>query len=711
MSGFLKTWLKKLYSKEQLVPEIDWSKYESPPEGKAQSENELDWSAYEKPPEAPAPETKGFGGIASDIGSLAQEAPGQAVEMLSQFLQQVPGAAGQIQEHPLSGTGRALGKLGSGAVSTLKGAWNLPFELNQYLAKKDLPVPVLNQLLKSTSPLAKKLMIGDTGVDKAIFGEQQPVDPIFEGIGSVFPLGVGAKGATMLSKAARGSGIGAAHDQNPLAMALMSVAPEVTGKAVSKPLRPVMKKRELNKLEDPLDSKGEELGISTDKLNELKESLHEEFGKDSPKQFQRDIKLSTDKLKELEPLTKIPEEDLSKRLPPGTGEDLIPQATKQFEEAKAPIQTLLKEGATHDVEAAKHIKKVMDEDKRRLGEEYDKKREELTDQNIKLSNSREASEIMSELKKVISESSEGVRSPEALNLVKELDEVGKEKNIPANKFMDAYRTVRKLASKARKAARERDLTQEEYAKRSETVDKLEAKEHEMQDVLEKGVGKDHVEDIKKINKKWAKHVASLYKNPIARDVHSKGRIDKADIIKELRGAGPGQEKLNQMVSENPDLLHSILGQQFADKPEKLLKTTEQQERYIKQSPQLQEMIKELSKSLKNVEKSKVKKAVMDAERERVQKAFQEDFSRQKARKDALEEHKKLTEEVDKKERALKQLEKTIKEHKGTEKEFKELENRKKELDKDINKSKSKLKKVTSALLKLAGVKYGISKLF
>jgi hypothetical protein len=121
--------------------------------------------------EVPADFISNLMGLGVAVGNKARQIPGEIGESAMQFY-----------EHPLTAPPRAARSVLSGLLEGGKQLWNLPLELNTYLASKNVPV------FKQTSPIAEKLKIGDTGLQQAVMGDAQPGDQLWQDIGSIAPM-------------------------------------------------------------------------------------------------------------------------------------------------------------------------------------------------------------------------------------------------------------------------------------------------------------------------------------------------------------------------------------------------------------------------------------------------------------------------------------------------------------------------------------------
>lgn len=169
--------------------------------------------------------------IFSDIlGSVAQ-APINIAKGIVSLPSEISESAGQISENPT----RAIGNVGAGLLEGLKGGVNIPSNIASYLKSRNIGRGKIEDLIAS-------LHIPDTGLEKYIFGENQPGDELLRSIGSFAPyarLGGLAQGLKGAAKRATASGAYAAgQEEDPLTAALMGLAVEGTTRGAQSTLRP-----------------------------------------------------------------------------------------------------------------------------------------------------------------------------------------------------------------------------------------------------------------------------------------------------------------------------------------------------------------------------------------------------------------------------------------------------------------------------------------
>ena len=183
-----------------------------------------DWEIYHEDAEPEKNEATGFSGILSDMLDRASEAPGNLAATVAALPGEGLESGKQIATNPL----RAGENLIAGRLSGLKGMYNAPANLQIYLLKK---MGIEPQFLPN-------IKIGDTGLQQAVLGEEQPGDPLLQLAGAFGPYGKlggmerGLKGTAKRAGAASAYAIG--QNQDPITAALMGILGEGAIKGVGK---------------------------------------------------------------------------------------------------------------------------------------------------------------------------------------------------------------------------------------------------------------------------------------------------------------------------------------------------------------------------------------------------------------------------------------------------------------------------------------------
>lgn len=253
------------------------------------------------------------------------------------------------------------------------------------------------------------------------------------------------------------------------------------------------------------------------------------------------------------------------------------------------ISNLLNKNAQHDVRVASRANEIINAKKKDIGNIYNSVEKDLANKNITLPNTENAKELNDKLISLIkSGNSETLEAREALE---KLENIGKDKVVPARDYLATFRTIRDYAREARKEAYQVGITDEARQAAFKRADALESEVEKMSPILEKGIGDESSKLLKEANSRWSSEIAPLQKNKIYNKMRYEGRLP-TNIMKELRGTGEGMEELREIIKNDPELLKNVVGQRFSNKPHTLHDIGELEKEYIEKMPELQSLIDE-----------------------------------------------------------------------------------------------------------------------
>lgn len=124
----------------------------------------------------------GLSSIPGDLGDAVLNLVMAGGEKAMQLPEEFSQAGQQFAQHPFSAPPRAAQGVLSGLLEGGKQLYNLPLNINTYLASKGVPV------FKQTAPIAEKLKIGNTGLQNALMGQARPGDELWQDIGTAASL-------------------------------------------------------------------------------------------------------------------------------------------------------------------------------------------------------------------------------------------------------------------------------------------------------------------------------------------------------------------------------------------------------------------------------------------------------------------------------------------------------------------------------------------
>lgn len=182
------------------------------------------------PEYAAAEDTQRQPSIREDIRKSISDLPGAFVSALVDLPEQALSSGSQIYHHPL----RASENIAAGLLEGLKGAANIPSNIASYLESRNIGRGGIEDFIKS-------LRIPDTGLEKAVLGEDQEGDELLRAIGSFAPyaraggLAKGLGGATRRAGAA--SAYAAGQEEDPLKAALLGLGAEGVTRGIQEATR------------------------------------------------------------------------------------------------------------------------------------------------------------------------------------------------------------------------------------------------------------------------------------------------------------------------------------------------------------------------------------------------------------------------------------------------------------------------------------------
>jgi hypothetical protein len=413
-----------------------------------------------------------------------------------------------------------------------------------------------------------------------------------------------------------------------------------------------------------LERKAGEAKIKADLLRQESEAVPEHLRAEELPEHPETTPLSiVEPVKaELEDINAIPKTEINDaRIK--KAESLLKSDEEKLAEHEQNINTHLGEGNAHRKRVAQKLNPILEKRQAEVGKEYTKYLSDLKDKNIALSNPRNAKQVTADINKAIKEG--GYGSEEVQNLAKELEKVSNSKGeiIPAHDFVNAYRTLRQFGQKIRSSAYGKDPKQfDELIAKADSID---ADVERMKAIIDKGLGKENLTELNRINHRYATEIAPLFKNKFFQHLQTKNKAP-TNMIEQLsnepfiKSTNPnkvtGSQILKDIIKNDPELLQNVIGERFAGKPGALHEWDEAAHEYIQHLPELQKMRQQHFEAQQNVSRSKMNlekaKNEHKLEREEAAKKDQERIEQTrtknaKAKEKALEQTRLKKAEVDK----------------------------------------------------------------
>jgi hypothetical protein len=559
-------------------------------------------------------QTKGLLGVGQDIKSSIKGIPNTINELIASLVTEVPGVLSQAVNAPSEAFGGEVPRLAKNLAKGTVHLFNAPSGIAKYLGEKGFISPEYGEGLHINEP--------DFGL-----GSQQPGDAFAQGIpGMLVPTPFGKIPGISLprrmgKRSAQGLQYGLLEQQDPLQSAILGGL--IPGKKTDPRLAELQKLMAVHE---------KNLGHE----NLLKETARDEFKTNNPHsllhnaaQKEAEYYDSIHALKNIEP------EDLTNKLPAPTGENLVPQAKEANQQINANIANLLGPRQNHTSRAADLVVSALSGRlnpetgkregglKQELGSEYDSIRDSLQDFYIKapLPVDQEA------IEKTVDSMLQGRASPEdragmIAKITSQLQRASGTEQIPASRYFTQFRQARKDADNSRKKAYKIGVSPEEHDRWMARANQQETRANQMSQILESQIGGIPLERLQAVNHRYATEYAPLHNNPLYQDLLHKGRTSK-NMLEYLSGTQSGSDILRNFAQQNPEFSRLILGQQYANHPERLMNAPEHAEGYINSVPQLTNMIQQQLASHNNIRNAEQQAIQVRQEHNRVNEAFKE----------------------------------------------------------------------------------------
>lgn len=262
-------------------------------------------------------------------------------------------------------------------------------------------------------------------------------------------------------------------------------------------------------------------------------------------------------------------------------------AKNLVDETKNNLGKHLNEGTEFDVNSANRIEQIEKSNRQGISKGFDALENDWDNRQVKIDNTQKIQDKNDELMDIIK--SGGARSPEATDILGELENLKNEKSVSAKDYLHAYRSVSQYAREARQKAYQPGMNQEERSQWKQKYDDLDSKVDEMGATLEDSVGKDEFEKLQKLNGRWRNEVVPLYGNNIFQRIVRKGANQGTmsdNIIKSLRGKDAGNAIIKNIIKSDPELLKNVVGQRYAIKPSEVLNPNSRMKEYTDLMPEM-----------------------------------------------------------------------------------------------------------------------------
>lgn len=288
-----------------------------------------------------------------------------------------------------------------------------------------------------------------------------------------------------------------------------------------------------------------------------------------------------------------------------TAEEIHQEAKEAHALKEEETKNILGEGDTHRTNVAKKLNPILEKRQAAIGKEYTGFLNKLKTKNIQLPKSKEAAAALEDAKNQILSNDD--ITPELKALTNDLGATATANNIPAHDFVQAYRSLKQMAQKVRHSAY--GQSPQEFDRLKAVADKMNLDVNKMKTIIDNNLGTDTVEKLNKINKLYATEIAPLFENDFFRAIQGKSKAP-TNMIEALtnepyvKSTNPnkitGTKILNDIIKNDPELLHGVIAETIAANPEKLLKPNELLSSYIEHSAPIKEVKADLIASKQKV---------------------------------------------------------------------------------------------------------------
>lgn len=538
----------------------------------------------EEIPYTPPPPRSGWSGIWEDLKDI----PGKAVDYVADLPHQIGASGSQLVNKP----GRAIKNLLAGVGELGEGILNTPHEAIKYLGEKE----VIPDWLKKYNELPFT-HIPDLGVEKAMgLDNTEEGDQFLRQLPGLYAGGRAVASIPGVKGAAKR--IAAQTEHRPLTKKvgeLEKQQEEATGKHGAAEtefnvLKDFLERQPGFESSNPavLERKALEAQQKLDSLRQQSEATPEHL-----RATEEPIAPEKTPLSIVEPVRAGEKPQISEE-PIKQAESLLKTNEQKSAEHEAQISQHLGEGNAHRKRVAEKLNPILEERQSEIGKGYDSYLEGLKGKQVTLSNPRDAKAITADIQKKLQQGD--TSSKEMVKLTDELANLGKGETMPADKFVSAYRSLRGMAQKTRSSAYGK--SPQEFDRLIEAADSMDADVGKMKKIIDSGLGEENLEELNKLNHRYATEVAPLFKNKFFQYMQANNKAP-TNMIEQLtnepyiKSTNPnkvtGTQILNEIIKSDPELLQNVVGERFAHKPEALHQWDEAAHNFIQHMPELQEM--------------------------------------------------------------------------------------------------------------------------
>lgn len=622
-------------------------------------------------------ERTGVLGVVSDVARGTGNAVKGGIKFAADLPNKLEKSGKYIEEHPGTSILHYAGQLAAETADIGKSLINAPHDLLKYFLKKhlavDIPIPGTKW---HTSDLIPHI---PEGTEKALGLEpdKSKGDELFRAIPDVT--------ATIAGGA-------------PIAKGIKKLA-----------TAPSKEKLFQRALETRVDEAAKNTTMSTEQLNNLKESLRRDYSaihgkklaEQTPIGQEEAINVKQGKIESLKPLTEIPEQKVGEIPPEPDTKAIIDQKKSALERAKSDADKALGTLDNPRLKGGAKVKKAIEEVKTSASDLYKSARAHYVDQKIVADNGAEIKSVTKDLN-ALKEADElapgyGSGTAEQKALEAQLEALKGEK-VNASDIFDLQRTLEKMAEDTRKKQFS-GVNDIEFKRLNGLAERLESHAGTLEKRLESVGGKEVQSMIKEANKGWKTFKDLSNRNPVGKAA-LKGELPTRSMI-EIAKDHPGNDFLSALVESDPELKkHMLAAYAGESNVNKLLKPTSLTKKYIESLPEVEEHVNSLKEALQGVKEGEVKASRVKKEYDNLVKSMNDAAKEQKIRRDAIEESDKLKKQIKFHEDAIPNLKTKIQEAEKNSAEHKRLQKELEDHKKFIQDKGGRLKELAHLFVKV-----------
>ncbi len=425
--------------------------------------------------------------------------------------------------------------------------------------------------------------------------------------------------------------------------------------------------RDIDKLRAELEANGLNKEQADSAINMAMSEAHKEFGSKSIEGLEHQLnnrmsvseRISNELQQANSPVseTAIPQfKSLESPQPPTMErppifEEMVPiiksileEHTKKSNETEKNISKNLGEGQIFHERFATVVKEKRNALENTNDENYFKVDEELDKHpvNLEVQDTKKLKFVIKEAKDAIKEYK--LSGESADNLMKIVTESASSiKSMSSKELLNLYRKTRNTAFDSLMTSKmnpHTDIGERAYS----AYKNLQKTSNNMYELLKNSIPKEAFEKLEEAQAFFKENIAPMRKNSTFNEIKKKGKVS-GNLMEKSIGAEEGQEILQKMIADDPELKRLVVGQSFAHNPNSLNKPNEALEKhFLPGMPWLQELLAQHKGINEAIGKTKHKLELAEihdkSQQELINKILEQNLKLQQEHVAKLKEHEK-----------------------------------------------------------------------